>query len=199
MAKFFPTLDHAEFRSKGEFTLFQELAALDDRFTVIHSLPWLRGRTKRVYSKELQQYLQVSLARKHLSGEVDFVILHAELGMLCIETKAGPYTPSGVRFIHEREGYEVDPLTQAKDNTFALVEMLKSWQLKCPVGYAVHLPDIDLDSSQIASAYMPLHRPLSDGILILQKHRRDIPSRIRQLMQHWKVALNYSNQSVMVQ
>lgn len=195
MAKFFPTLDHAEFRSKGEFTLFQELAALDDRFTVIHSLPWLRGRTKRVYSQELQEYLQVSLARKHLSGEVDFVILHAELGMLCIETKAGRYTPSGVRFIHEREGYEVDPLTQAKDNTFVLVEMLKSWQMKCPVGYAVHFPDIDLDSSQIASAYMPLHRSLSDGILILQKHRRDLPSRIRQLMEHWKAALSYNNQT----
>lgn len=195
MAKFFPTLDHAEFRSEGESALFQELAALDDRFIVIHSLPWLRGRTKRVYSKELQEYLQVSLARKHLSGEVDFVILHAELGMLCIETKSGRYTPSGVRFIHERDGYEVDPLTQAKDNTFVLVEMLQSWRMKCPVGYAVHFPDVDLDSSQIASAYMPLDRPLPDGILILQKHRRDMPSRIRQLMKHWKAALNYGNQT----
>jgi len=91
MARLFPALDHAEFRSEGEFTLFQELAALDDEFTVIHSLPWLRGRTKRVYSQELQDYLQVSLARKHLSGELDFVILHAKLGMLCIETKSGLY------------------------------------------------------------------------------------------------------------
>lgn len=66
MAKFFPALDHAEFRSKGEFTLFQELAALDDGFVVIHSLPWLRGRTKRVYSQDLQDYLRVSLERRHL-------------------------------------------------------------------------------------------------------------------------------------
>lgn len=195
MARFFPTLDHAEFRSKGELTLFQELAALDDGFTVIHSLPWLRGRTKRVYSQELQEYLRVSLARKHLSGEVDFVILHAELGMLCIETKSGLYRPSGVRFIHERDGYEIDPLNQVKDNTFVLVEMLQSWQMECPVGYAVHFPDFDLDNSQIASAYMPLDRQLPDGILILQKHRRDIPSRIVQLMAHWKAALNYGNQS----
>lgn len=195
MARFFPALDHAELRSKGEFTLFQELAALDDGFIVIHSLPWLRGRTKRVYSQELQEYLRVPLARKHLSGEVDFVILHAELGMLCIETKSGLYTPSGVRFIHEREGYEIDPLNQVKDNTFVLVEMLQSWQMACPVGYAVHFPDFDLDSSQIASAYMPLHSPLSDGVLILQKHSRDMPSRITQLMAHWKVALNYGNQN----
>lgn len=55
MARFFPTLDHAQFRSKGDFTLFQDLAALDDGFAVIHSLPWLRGRTKRVYSQELQE------------------------------------------------------------------------------------------------------------------------------------------------
>lgn len=194
MARFFPTLDHAEFRSKGEFTLFQELAALDDGFAVIHSLPWLRGRTKRVYSQELQKYLRVSLARKHLSGEVDFVILHAKLGMLCIETKSGLYKPSGVRFIHERDGHEIDPLNQVKDNTFVLVEMLQSWQVKCPVGYAVHFPDFDLESSQIASAYVPLDQPISDGILILQKHRQDIPSRIVQLMAHWKVALNYGNQ-----
>lgn len=195
MARFFPKLDHAEFRSKGEFTLFQELAALDDEFTVIHSLPWLRGRTRRVYSQELQEYLQVSLDRKHLSGEVDFVILHAELGMLCIETKSGQYKPSGVRFIHERDGYEIDPLNQVKDNTFVLVEMLQSMQLKCPVGYAVHFPDFDLESAQIASAYVPLDRPLPDGILILQKHRRDVPTRIIQLMAHWKSALNYGSQA----
>ncbi|MBB5217325.1 AAA family ATPase [Parapusillimonas granuli] len=195
MARLFPTLDHTEFRSQGEFTLFQELAALDDGFTVIHSLPWLRGRTKRVYSQELQKYLQVSLEKKHLSGEVDFVILHAELGMLCIETKSGLYKPSGVRFIHERDGYEIDPLTQVKDNTFVLAEMLQSWQMKCPVGYAVHFPDFDIESSQIASAYVPLGRPLPDGILILQKHRRDIPSRIVQLMAHWKTALNYGSQN----
>jgi hypothetical protein len=194
MARFFPALDDAEFRSKGEFALFQELATLDDGFTVIHSLPWLRGRTKRVYSQELQEYLQVSLDRKHLSGEVDFVILHSKLGMLCIETKAGLYKPSGVRFIHERAGYEIDPLIQVKDNTFVLVEILKSWQLKCPVGYAIHFPDFDLESSQIASAYVPLDRPIPDGILILQKHRRDMPSRIVQLMAHWKAALNYDKQ-----
>ncbi|HZW26506.1 MAG TPA: NERD domain-containing protein/DEAD/DEAH box helicase [Gallionella sp.] len=194
MARFFPALDDAEFCSKGEFALFQELATLDDGFTVIHSLPWLRGRTKRVYSQELQDYLQVSLDRKHLSGEVDFVILHSKLGMLCIETKSGLYKPSGIRFIHERDGYEIDPLNQVKDNTFALVEMLKSWQLKCPVGYAVHFPDFDLESSQIASAYVPLDRPIPDGILILQKHRRDMSSRIMQLMAHWKAALNYGKQ-----
>lgn len=194
MARFFPTLDHAEFRSEGEFTLFQELAALDDGFAVIHSLPWLRGRTKRVYSQELQEYLRVSLDKKHLSGEVDFVILHSKLGMLCIETKSGLYKPSGVRFIHERDGYEIDPLNQVKDNTFVLVEMLKSWQLKCPVGYAVHFPDFDLESSQIASAYVPLDRPIPDGILILQKHRRNMSSRIVQLMVHWKAALNYGKQ-----
>lgn len=194
MARFFPTLDHAEFRSKGEFTLFQELAALDDSFTVIHSLPWLRGRTKRVYSQELQEYLRVSLDRKHLSGEVDFVILHSKLGMLCIETKSGLYKPSGVRFIHERDGYEIDPLNQVKDNTFVLIEMLQSWQMKCPVGYAVHFPDLDLESSQIASAYVPFDRPISDGILILQKHHRDMSSRIVQLMAHWKAALNYGEQ-----
>lgn len=194
MARFFPTLDDAEFRSKGEFTLFQELAALDDGFVVIHSLPWLRGRTKRMYSQELQEYLRVTLARKHLSGEVDFVILHAKLGMLCIETKSGLYKPSGFRFVHERDGYEIDPLNQVKDNTFVLVEMLQSWQVKCPVGYAVHFPDLDLESSQIASAYVPLDRPIPDGVLILQKHRRDMPSRIVELMAHWKAALNYDNQ-----
>lgn len=194
MAKFFPKLDDAEFRSKGEFVLFQELAALDDEFSIIHSLPWLRGRTKRVYSQELQEYLRVSLARRHLSGEIDFVILHPELGILCIETKSGLYNPAGVRFIHEYDGYEIDPLTQVMDNTFVLVDMLQSWQMKCPVGYAVHFPDFDLESSQIASAYVPFDRQLPDGILILQKHRRDMPSRIVQLMTHWKAALNYSSQ-----
>lgn len=72
--------------------------------------------------------------------------------------------------------------------------MLQSWQMKCPVGYAVHFPDLDFENSQIASAYVPFDRQLPDGILILQKHRRDMPSRIVQLMAHWKAALNYGNQ-----
>lgn len=194
MARFFPTLDSAKFRSEGEFTLFRELAALDDKFVVIHSLPWLRGRTRRVYSHNLQEYLRACSARKHLSGEADFVILHAELGILCIETKSGLYKPYGTRFIHERDGYEIDPLNQVKDNTFALVEMLQSWQMKCPVGYAVHFPDFNLDSTQVASAYLPFDRPIPDGILILHKHRREMPSRIVQLMEHWRVALDYSEQ-----
>ncbi|MEK8052133.1 AAA family ATPase [Ideonella sp. DXS22W] len=194
MARFFPALDQAEFRSEGEFTLFQELAALNDQFVVIHSLPWLRGRTKRIYSQALNEYLKVSASRKHLSGEVDFVIMHAEFGMLCIETKSGLYKPSGFRFVHERDGYEIDPLNQVKDNTFVLGEMLQSWQMKCPIGYAVNFPDFDLDSSQIAGAYLPIGSSLPDGILILHKHRRDIPARIIQLMTHWKAALNYENQ-----
>ncbi|ANH66602.1 ATP-binding protein [Mitsuaria sp. 7] len=194
MARFFPQLENTEFRSEGEFTLFQELAGLDDGFIVIHSLPWLRGKTKRLFSQELLKYIEVSSDRKHLTGEVDFVILHASLGMLCIETKSGRYRPSGVRFIHEREGYTIDPLGQVKDNTFTVIEMLDSWEMKCPVGYAVHLPDSDLDASQIASAFMPIGRPLQDGILILQKHRQDIPSRIVELMSHWKAALNYGAQ-----
>jgi len=193
MANFLPALEHAEFRSEGEFTLFQELAALDDEFTVIHSMPWLRGKMKRIYSQELHKYLKVPLARKHLSGEVDFVILHAEFGMLCIETKSGQYIPSGVRFIHEHGGYEIDPLNQVRDNTFVILEMLNSWQMKCPVGYAVHFPDLDLDGSQIASAYIPTDYSLSDGILIMQKHRREMAERIIQLMQYWKVALKYGS------
>lgn len=194
MARFYPTFDDAEFRSKGEFTLFQELEALDDEFAVIHSLPWLKGRTKRVYDQKLHDYLQVPLARKHLSGEVDFVIMHSKLGMLCIETKSGLYKPSGVGFIHEHDGYDINPLNQVKDNAFVLREMLELWQMKCPVGYAVHFPDFDLESSEIATAYVPLDMPIPDGILILQKHRRDIPARIVQLMEHWKAALNYNTQ-----
>lgn len=195
MAKFFPAFDHTEFRSEGEFTLFQELAALDDAFTVVHSLPWLRGCTKRLFSKETQTYQQVPLARKHLSGEVDFVILHAELGILCIETKSGHYKPSGFQFVHDRLGYAIDPLTQVRDNALTLYGMFESWRMKCPIGYAVHFPDFDLESSQIASAFVPHDRPLADGILILNKHRRDMPSRIVQLMAHWKVALNFSSRN----
>ena len=62
------------------------------------------------------------MERRHLSGEVDFVILHAELGMLCIETTSGLYQPSGVQFIRERDGYEIDPLNEVKDKALVPFE-----------------------------------------------------------------------------
>jgi hypothetical protein len=62
------------------------------------------------------------LERRHLSGEADFVILHAELGMLCIETTLGSYQQSGFQFIRERDGYEIDPLNEVKDKALVPVK-----------------------------------------------------------------------------
>lgn len=191
MAHFLPSFNDASFKSEGEHDLFKTLAALDDSFTVIHSCPWLRGCMERIFSKEERRYVELFRHnRKNLSGEIDFVIVHPNFGLLCIEVKTGSYRPQGSRFVHALNKHIIDPLEQVRNNAFTTIEMLKENDIACPVGYAVYFSKSDLKTSDFAQGYFPLGQaPIQDGILILPKHEATIAERVRDICEFWRNAL----------
>lgn len=193
MALFFPSVEPDHFPSKGELFLYRLLSALDDNFVVIHSCPWLGSSTRRVYSEELSKHIDLyATDRKHLSGEIDFVLAHPQYGILCVEVKAGEYRPEGYQFVHKHKGFTANPLYQVRDNAFTILRLLKKEEIKCPVGYAIYFSDSELDTSNLHPAYMPLgSQDLEDGILILPRHEHEIARRVEALFAFWRKAQSY--------
>ena len=64
-------------KSNGETKIFKIFKTFSDDFHIIHSLPWLSLHT----AKETNRYTP--------EGEIDFVILHKDYGVLCVEIKGG--------------------------------------------------------------------------------------------------------------
>lgn len=103
-------------------------------------------------------------------GEIDFVILHAALGLLALEVKGGGLARDGkgrwyhVRADGSREALDKDPFAQARKNMHALVDLLCSrvravlpdWEgkLRLPHGHALIFPDITVDGSVSVPAGM---------------------------------------------
>jgi hypothetical protein len=96
-------------------------------------------------------------------GEIDFVILHATLGMLALEVKGGGLARDGqgrwfrVSSGGSREALRKDPFAQARSNLHGLVDLLEhrlgaalpEWggKLKLSHGYAISLPDVRLGTA----------------------------------------------------
>jgi hypothetical protein len=125
-----------EVKSVGEkliFDLFRNDPATKD-WVVMHSLALAR-HTKRLY------------------GEIDFLVLAPELGIFCLEVKAGNvYREGGIWKFQNRFG-EINsrtrgPFEQSQDAMFSLIEAVKrkygagSRYLKLLYGYGVMFPNI---------------------------------------------------------
>ena len=83
MARMIPDHRPCDTNSKGErdlYTIFK--TELPDDYVVIHSLPWLCSAVNKVDPQAKP------------TGEIDFLIVHPEKGLLVLEVKSGEY---GVR------------------------------------------------------------------------------------------------------
>ncbi|WP_248767654.1 nuclease-related domain-containing protein [Pseudomonas sp. MWU12-2345] len=88
MARMIPDHSPCDTDSKGErdlYTVFK--AELPDDYVVIHSLPWLCSAVRKVDPKA------------KLTGEIDFLIIHPEKGLLYLGSGLGLTV---VRFIRDR-------------------------------------------------------------------------------------------------
>ncbi|HKP54941.1 MAG TPA: NERD domain-containing protein [Chloroflexia bacterium] len=144
MARMYPQNLPGSVESKAEEILYQELQAqLPDGYTVLYSVKWLMRDRKRHDN----------------DGEIDFLIIHPDLGVLVLEVKGGRIRvegPSGHWYTidkHDQEHLIKNPFDQATKNLHALRDKLDEAPATQPYSYrmqhAVAFPNVILGQTNI--------------------------------------------------
>ena len=110
MATFIPKTDTSTIDNYGEKLVAQALETSFDKNTLVyHSYPWLRPKNLDNGSRTPLQ-----------PGEIDFVIIHPQLGLLVFEIKGGDWEVEGDEAYVHKEGRRIrakeSPFTQAHRN-----------------------------------------------------------------------------------
>lgn len=183
MATMIPAFGPLETESYGEKVLFKVIKdQLSDDFTVVHSLPWLCAAVKEVSE---------SFAP---TGEIDFLIIHRELGVLALEVKSGRYRVDGLEFIHLKSGKCIAPVHQARRNLHGLAHWLgtdKSLRLR--MGYGLVFPDSEFGDEIISTALVDVSVTPPQCIVVDKGQVPKLGARIVEMMQYWKATLNTVN------
>jgi hypothetical protein len=148
-------------------------ASLGPDHAVFYSVAWL-SRNPRSGAHE---------------GEVDFVVAHAERGVLLLEVKGGRICRdqgTGRWTSIDRAGFPHsihDPFDQVRASRHALIEKLKDHPLfgraRVPVGHGVVLPDC-------ASPHCPLAPDALPEITVFAEDMPCIGERVNRMLRYWK-------------
>lgn len=161
---------------KAEPDIYWRLAKLSDEFTVIHSLPWLCASVKTIDPKYAP------------TGELDFIVLHPQLGILAIEVKGGKFKYDKNKFVYLRTNQSFDPIGQLRRGVFTLREWLRKTSLQIPIGYAWIFPEIDAKKSNVPLAFKDPQ--FNQHVALYYTDLPDLARRIVEVMQYWKKTLN---------
>lgn len=167
MARFLPDTDLSSIEVNSERAVARALAAtLDDDWVVFHSYPWLRAQ-----SHSLRE------------GEMDFILVHRQHGLLVVEVKGGSirFEPDRQHWFQSQRKLKRSPFEQARKNMHALVEQVKeriaTSQFPCVHGYAVVFPDCDYTGS--------LPPGVHESILLGSRQMRELGQAMQQGLAHW--------------
>ncbi len=158
----------------AEPAVYRALSQLDDNFIVIHSLPWICAAVKSINPTFAP------------SGEIDFIVLHPDYGILAIEVKGGQFKYDEHQFVYLHNQQSFRPIDQIRRGTFALRKLLLTGGIKITIGYAWVFPDVDMHGKAVPQGMMDTdRRPL-------YLDYRDLPNlkdQIVRIMQYWQAAL----------
>lgn len=180
MARMFPEVGPQNTGStRAEPDIYWQLSKkLSDKFTVIHSLPWLASVAKEIDGRSVP------------TGEIDFLILHQSLGILAVEVKGGILSYDRTEFVYKRTGNRLDPIRQVSRGTHALARWLcDSGAGKWRIGYCILLPhsEIQNKATPVASIDRTVEPPQS---IILDINDLDnLGERVKGVMSYWRNAL----------
>lgn len=179
MAKMIPEHGPHETTSAGERDLYTALKRdLPDSYTVIHSLPWLCKAVDQLDPK----------ARP--TGEIDFLVIHPDHGVLALEVKSGKYNVQSSVFVHIKDKRVIDPITQTRRNIHGLAAWLGvNPSLRLRLGYGFVFPHSDFRASPIAPGLYDTTAIPPQPIYIDYLQMPNVAERIIELMQYWKDAL----------
>ena len=127
MAKMYPN-NITICNSPAEKKLFNIFKNFSDDYHIIHSLAWL--------SKKM-----INTTRYSPEGEIDFVIINKEFGILCIEVKGGIITYKEHAYFTSNNTQIKNPYHQVRTNTHFVRENITTILKNSLIGYAVGFPD----------------------------------------------------------
>ena len=168
-----------ETESKAEERLYYRLKrTLGDDFTVIHSLPWLAACAREINNDAAP------------TGEIDFLVIHADLGVLALEVKGGEYKVERLRFVHKTKNFSVNPVAQIRRNIHGLATWLGvDPSLRWRIHYGLIFPDSDFGDAAVSAALVDVTVHPPKKILIDRCELPLIGDRIREIMLYWRTTL----------
>lgn len=153
--------------SDAELLLYEAFDKLPDAFTVLHGVKWFARKQGTV-------------------GEIDFLIAHAQLGVLVLEVKGGAIKiENGKWYTTSRTGRtnEIhDPCGQAERNRRALSDHLGDHPQAKGIRFAI-FPAIAFPDSRVAGNIRP---DCPQDIFIDLTHLDDLEARLLQIFAYWK-------------
>lgn len=179
MAIMIPTDGPQETESRAEERLYYRLKrALGDDFTIIHSLPWLAAAATKINSNHAP------------TGEIDFLVIHADLGVLALEVKGGEYKVESLRFVHKAKNFTVNPVAQIRRNVHGLARWLGvDPSLGWRIHYGLIFPGSDFGDAAVSAALVDVTAKPPRSILIDRCELPRIGDRIREIMLYWRTTL----------
>lgn len=152
---------------------------LPDEFTVIHSIPWLSSVARAIDGRPVP------------TGEIDFLILHPELGLLAIEVKGGVLAYDRTEFVYLRTGERLDPVRQVRRGTHGLENWLKAQgNSAVKIGYALLLPDSEVKGRPLPPAlFDPTVSPPRE-IAMDRPDLHELGEKVQGVMRYWRQTLN---------
>jgi hypothetical protein len=123
------------------------------------------------------------------TGELDFLVLHPEYGILALEVKGGIVAYHQSVFVL-RNGTRIDPVRQVRRGTHALARWIhNAGGPSLKIGYAIVLPDSDLEEQPVPPALID-QKPNGPQSIVLDKNDlRYLGQKIIKIMDFWKNAL----------
>lgn len=180
MAVMIPSCGPAETESFGERQAYHLLRdQLSDEFTVIHSLPWLCSAVA-LFSNG-----------KPPTGEIDFLIIHPQLGVIALEVKSGAYKSPGLVFVHVKTGRIVPVVAQTRNNAHGLARWLgESPALRIRIGYGVIFPDSDFTGQEVGAALLDRSVSPPAKLYVGRTQMPSLGAEVVRMMTYWSHALS---------
>lgn len=116
-------------KSNAEKKVLDKFRAFSNKFHIIQNFPWV------------STYITNIPGRFSPEGEVDFIILHEDFGMLALEIKGGNISYNNHAFFTNNDRLKQDPYEQSRNSSHLLREYINELSRDIIVGDAVAFPD----------------------------------------------------------
>lgn len=156
---------------------------LDDEYHVIHSIPWISS----ILQKERGSNTPI--------GEIDFLIIHQNLGCLAIEVKGGKNIKHGKNgFYYDNGANSVnyfDPVNQLRRGIFSLQRIISKSSFK--LGHCYFFPASKFNNDELPPSMIDNIRPDPIRFIIDSDDLKNTASKIKKIMLYFKETLNTPN------